>query len=373
MIKRILSCALALLMLLALAAVPALALDEALTVEVPVKVTCKGDAKSDSVTVELAAVTAGAPLPAGAVDGVYTQAVTGSGDVKFTMSYTDIGIYNYTIRQLPGSNPKAIYDSSVYKLTVYVSVAEDGTVGATTVLEDPKGDKVDTAVFTNTYPDDEILPAYLDPPVKKKVLSYNGTAPANSPFIFAMTPAEKGYPMPDNKEAETDPETGALYMTKYGPGEYEFGWMTFDETHVGKTFVYTIREIPGTDRYQYSTEIYTLTVKVSLVGNQVTLDVSYKDHSGAEVTSPEFSNVYQDYTPTPTPTPPVPTPPAPTPPVPTPPAPTPPAPTTPVPSPVTPTPETGDNTNLTLWIVLLAVSAVVVCVAIVAVKKKQNG
>ena len=314
MIKRILSCALALLMLLALAAVPALAEDGALKVEVPVKVEAKGNVGSDTVAVELAAVTAGAPMPEGSSDGKYTKTVKGTGTVSLPLSFTSAGIYNYTIKQLPGSDDKAVYDSSVYKLIVYVSY-KDGVLGITTVVEDASGDKVGDVVFRNVYPDG-IFPAKYDPPVKKKVLSYHGTAPAKSPFIFAMTPAEKGYPMPDNKEAEIDPETGALYMTKYGPGEYEFGWMSFDETHVGKTFVYTVREIPGTDRYQYSTEIYTLTIKVSLVGNQVTLDVSYKDHSGAEVTSPEFSNVYQDYTPTPTPTPPVPTPPAPTPPVP---------------------------------------------------------
>ena len=49
-----------------------------------------------------------------------------------------------------------------------------------------------------------------------------------------------------------DAETGALYMDQKGPGSYEFGWMTFDQEHVGNTYVYTVREMPGSDsRYDY--------------------------------------------------------------------------------------------------------------------------
>ena len=53
-------------------------------------------------------------------------------------------------------------------------------------------------------------------------------------------------------------------MDQKGPGSYEFGWMTFTQEHVGKTYVYTVKEVAGSDsRYDYDEEIYTLTIKVS--------------------------------------------------------------------------------------------------------------
>ncbi len=353
--KRLISCALALLMVLSLLAVPAFAADgepeaEALKVEVPVEVTIEGPGDSDTVTIQLTAVTENAPLPEGGSEGVYEQQIKGAGSITLVMTYTKIGVYSYTIKQLPGNDPYAVsYDDAEYQLTVFVTMGEDGTMQTTTVLEDKDGEKTDKAKFHNVYNNPVIYPAMYDPPVKKIVTADRGVAPANSPFIFAMIPGQKNYPMPDNDEAIFDANTGALYMTQYGPGEYEFGWMYFDETDVGRTYTYTVREMPGRNsNYTYDAMIYTMTITVGLSGNQVVLDVSYTDRSGNDVDKAVFTNVYHGGD-NPPPPPPPPTP------------------------PVTPTPNTGDPTNLAIWISLLVISAAGILVLYLVNRKRQRG
>ena len=72
--KRMISCTLAILMLLMSMAVPVLAAEEAQKVEVPVEVTFEGTpASADTVTIQLTAQTEGAPLPEGGSDGVYRR------------------------------------------------------------------------------------------------------------------------------------------------------------------------------------------------------------------------------------------------------------------------------------------------------------
>jgi len=355
--KRMISCTLAILMLLMSMAVPVLAAEEAQKVEVPVEVTFEGTpASADTVTIQLTAQTEGAPLPEGGSDGVYQETINGSGSITLVLEFTEVGVYSYTIKQLPGSDSQATYDKTEYKLTVFVTKNEDGTIGTTTVLENDKEEKLATASFHNVYPAavEEILPARLDPPVKKLVVSANGVIPAASPFVFAMVPADKSYPMPDNREATRDPATGGLYMTQYGPGEYEFGWMYFDENDVGNTYTYRIYEVSGSDgRYRYDAMLYTMTVVVSLEGNQVVLDVTYQDQTGKNVDEAVFTNFFQN-TVVPPPTPPTP----------------PDRPTPPTPS--IPTPRTGDNTNLGIWIGLLVISAVGILVAVLLWKRRKQ-
>ena len=131
-------------------------------VEIPVEIALEGsvlDAK-DEFTVELTAVTEGAPMPA---EGNSVK-ITGAGSASFKMEYTELGVYSYTIKQVAGSAKGVTYDDAVYTLTVSVIVGEDGKVGSVVALKGPDGTKVDEALFTNKYETPE--PAKLDPPIK---------------------------------------------------------------------------------------------------------------------------------------------------------------------------------------------------------------
>ena len=195
------------------------------------------------------------------------------------------------------------------------------------------------------------LPCYWNPPVKKVV---EGPGPEDSVFTFAMIPAQPNAPMPENKQAKRDETTGALYMDRKGPGKHEFGWMQFDEHDIGKTYTYTIRELPGADsHYTYDAEIYRMTVRVTAVNRRVALDVTYTDKSGKgnNVDIVTFTNVYKvDPSPAPSPVPsPVPS---------------------PAPSPVAP--KTGDNTNIGFWVGLMLISIIGLCVLLLIEKRRKD-
>lgn len=89
------------------------------------------------------------PMPAGTRDGVYTLKIKGAGEAYLPeIDFDQLGVYAYTLRQLPGDNKKCSYSDAVYTLTVYVL---DGQT-ATTLTHREKEEKLEQAVFTNIYP-----------------------------------------------------------------------------------------------------------------------------------------------------------------------------------------------------------------------------
>lgn len=69
------------------------------------------------------------------------------------MSYTEPGIYTYTIEQIAGLNPLCAYDPSVYHLKVSVTNAQDGS-GLTAMValrSEDADEKLAEAMFTNRY------------------------------------------------------------------------------------------------------------------------------------------------------------------------------------------------------------------------------
>ena len=161
---------------------------------------------------------------------------------------------------------------------MYVTYAEDGSLDINAYMENGLDEgKPEKAAFHNVYSGE----AKYDPPLKKVVDVVSGKAPADLVFTFRMIPADPSYPMPDNKEASTDPSTGALTMDIQGPGSYEFGWMHFDQSHCGNTYVYTVKEIDnGESGYSYDRNIYKLTVKVVPAEEGIALETFITDETG---------------------------------------------------------------------------------------------
>ena len=158
------------------------------------------------------------------------------------------------------------------------------------------GEKLVYDVNAKPKPGTAVGKAKYDPPVEKIVTDVNSGQHEDDEFIFRMTPADPGYPMPNNTEADFDPETGSLTMRQKGPGSYEFGWMYYGPEHVGQSFDYSIYELPGEDgNYKYDTVIYHMTVTVSQNDQQeILLDVKYTDKDGKEVEKAGFTNVYEE-------------------------------------------------------------------------------
>lgn len=122
---------------------------------VKVKITLSGTLPrpSERYKVALTAQNQSDPMPAGSINGIYTMTFVGAGEQSIpTIAYPKVGVYSYTIRQIPGTNRKCTYDDAVYDLTVYVTNAPGGGLEVSTTLT-CRGDekKLDTAVFTNRY------------------------------------------------------------------------------------------------------------------------------------------------------------------------------------------------------------------------------
>lgn len=127
----------------------------ALTVQINAQVTLEGTQPDtpESMVIRLKAEDADNPMPDGQVGGIYDLTITGAGAEAFPpMSFDALGVYKYTIEQLPGSYAGCEYDDRTYQLTVSVVNSEDGGYGIEVAIrETGKTEKIDTVLFHNVY------------------------------------------------------------------------------------------------------------------------------------------------------------------------------------------------------------------------------
>ena len=183
-------------------------------------------------------------------------------------------------------------------------------------------------------------PARIDPPVTKVIL---GDRPEKAErFVFLLKPVTDGAPMPDGTV------NSVKTVTIQGAGTAEFGTITYQAEHAGKTYEYEVSETPGKAAgYQYDAAVYRMRVTVT-VNPQGNLDasVSWTDGSGQIATAAVFRNRYQFLN----------------------------IPEPKVPGMPTKAPQTGDRSPILLWVLVLTVSAV--CLAgllLIGRKKRKNG
>ena len=159
------------------------------------------------------------------------------------------GDYEYEVRQTSGNTDAYVYDDTVYKVIVAVRNDKDYNLEATVVAYKNKDEKAKQDIeFINIYE-----PCFSDPPVKKVVISDEGTAPDDAKFRFSMKASDKTYPMP---EGSVD---GVKTITT-GVGEYEFGNMYYEKEG---TYTYSIvEENDGLPNFTYDGTMYTIKVVV---------------------------------------------------------------------------------------------------------------
>ena len=132
----------------------ALAADD-LTVRLDVQITQEGTLPDPAETM-IVRITAGGsmyPMPDGQVGGSYDLEVAGGSAATFPdMTFTRLGIYTYTIEQLPGSDPDCAYDKRVYRLTVSIINAKGGGFDMEVALrEQGEDEKLGAVLFHNVY------------------------------------------------------------------------------------------------------------------------------------------------------------------------------------------------------------------------------
>lgn len=227
----------------------------------------------------------------------------GSGDVPID-GYRQI---SYTVRELKGTDVRVSYDETVY--SVVVTVADNGR-GGVTVSYTVNGDANGAITFTNRYtaaPED--ITVGLD--VIKTVVNKGGDSIGPEGFEFLLSAVSDGA---EDRTAVSDANGRAGFS------------LTFSEEDVNRTYVYKLTEInDGRENVSYSTATHTVTVSVSLNGdNELVASLTLNGESTDAVLA-EFENVYEHTSPQPLP-------------------------------PILDTPHTGDDTNLHLWFILLVAS-----------------
>lgn len=146
--------ALVALLLCAAALCPA-AMADGLSVTVDVSVTLEGTLpeKAESFSIVMQPDEASFPMPEGSEGGLARIVIKGAGMGSFgPIAYDKVGVYSYTVRQIPGTNADCRYDARVYGLTVYVTNKQGGGLETTMVLHlEEEADKPDDILFHNRY------------------------------------------------------------------------------------------------------------------------------------------------------------------------------------------------------------------------------
>lgn len=145
----------ALVLCTAALALPALAEADGLSVRLDAGITLEGTLPdpAEIYTIRLTADDSASPMPGGQTGGSYDLEITGAGTASFpAIAYDRLGIYTYTLAQVPGTNPDCTYDARTYSLTVSVVNAESGGLAVEVALrEDGKVEKTAMAAFHNAY------------------------------------------------------------------------------------------------------------------------------------------------------------------------------------------------------------------------------
>ena len=167
-----------------------------------------------------------------------TQSVTGYGEYEFkSITYTQAGEHDYTVRETKGSRPGVTYDEYVYH--VHVSVVENGQAQLVATVSG-NGITGDDLNFGNSYKAASVEVGLSG------TKTLEGQNLAANQFTFTITGSKDGI----TKEVKNDAD-----------GKIDFG--THEFTDPG-TYTYTIKEVnDGQPGVTYDTRTYTVTVEVT--------------------------------------------------------------------------------------------------------------
>lgn len=138
--------------------------------------------------------------------------------------------------------------------------------------------------------------ASIEVPAEKVLKAESGSLPEGEIFTFRIVPHQKEYPMPAVEGALQDPETGAVLVT-HGAGKFSFGKIWFASEDIGKTFAYTVSELPGGNScITYDDALYRLTVEVikDEASGRAVCRTSITGRDGKEVPGIVFTNLCSD-------------------------------------------------------------------------------
>lgn len=208
---------------------------ETAEIRIPVSVLAEGSEPDPQAvyTLEVIPVTEGCPAP----DHSRMRLLAGEpGSICFTCERA--GVFDYTVRQIPGSDPDCTYDDRSFRLRLFATETESGDLNVSAVVYGEDGDKEPELLFRNRWAD----PAYV---VFTAWKTLDGMTPEDGAFSFRLLEAD-GTPL--HKE-----ENKGRRVT-FQPIRYD---------REG-TYRYELKEQARTgDKIIYDRTVYTATVKVT--------------------------------------------------------------------------------------------------------------
>ena len=221
---------------------------------------------SDSFTFTMKALTSGAPMPAGAVNGVATATITkenaenfGFGTLIFTadmLGSSNSKTFEYEVAEEKGNIADIDYATS--KATVKVTVADNGEGKLTASVSTENG------TFVNRY---ESSVSYTAKGGIKLAKTLNGRDMAAGQFDIVVTPANEesaralGLNQGENTFAMPAGTDGQQVTKQVLDGRD----VVFTQADAGKTYAYTVTEKnDGAAGYTYDSTTYTVSIAVSI-------------------------------------------------------------------------------------------------------------
>ena len=197
------------------------------------------------------------------------------------------GIFKYKVSVVK-DDPKIIYDETVYLVQIYADDSYDRPVQAVLINKINDKKKLDAIEFNNSSKNEELRPAYGDPPIRK-VVEGDPKNSATFKFIFKATKNDAGYdvgkmPMPSGSK------NGVKEKVVVGGGEYEFGEIKFIKAG---TYIYTAYEKKCEDKaYSTDRKRFTVTYTVTKEGKGLTAIRKIVDANGKQYNAIKFVNKY---------------------------------------------------------------------------------
>ena len=220
---------------------------------------------SDSFTFNLKALTDGAPMPEGAVDGVATATVTkanaenfGFGNITYTsdmLQGAPSKTFKYEVSEATGTIEDIDYATN--KATITVTVVDNGEGKLTASASTENG------TFVNRY---TASVSYTANGGIQLVKVLKGRDMAEGQFKVAVTPADAesanvlGLAEGSNEFAMPAGTDGKQVVKRILSGE-----VVFTQSDAGKTYTYEVAEVnEGAAGYAYDDTVYTVTIAVTI-------------------------------------------------------------------------------------------------------------
>ena len=126
---------------------------EQANVKVPVHINLEGDfaEEKESFQIELKRLTKEAPMPKESFGDTYLLNLeeTLTGDIEIKVE--TLGVYTYSIRQVPKQKAGWSYDETSYTCMIYATAAFDGNMEVTVFVENADKEKLPSVDFTNRF------------------------------------------------------------------------------------------------------------------------------------------------------------------------------------------------------------------------------